>query len=67
MEEPKKTRVTSTALLAVATVVLLAVFVTSGLAGSPNARKYGFKNSTANVSDLFYTEVCTCSDIGCIL
>ena len=43
--------------LVVSTLVLLATFAISALAGSNDAQKYGFENNTANVSDMFYTQV----------
>ena len=41
--------------LSVATAVLLVVFITSALASDT---RFGFKNSTADVSDIFFTQVC---------
>lgn len=43
--------------LSLTTIILLAVFVTNGLANYPDPAKVGFKNTTSNVSDLFYTQV----------
>ena len=43
--------------LALTSVVLLVVFITSGLS---NDTAYGFKNTTGDVSDIFFTQVSTC-------
>ena len=43
--------------LAVATAVLLVVFVINGLAAAPNAQDYGFENNTVQVSNKFYLQV----------
>ena len=43
--------------LIIASLVLLAVFITSGLAAAPNAENYGFANQTGAVSDEFYLQV----------
>ena len=40
--------------LAVTTVVLIGVYVVSALASDP---KYGFRNSTGEISDKYYTQV----------
>lgn len=40
--------------LAVTTVVLLVVFITSALASDT---RFGFKNTTGDVSDIFFTQV----------
>lgn len=40
--------------LAVTSAVLLAVFIINGLANNP---EFGFKNSTEDVSDMFFTQV----------
>lgn len=42
--------------LSVTTAVLLVVFITSGLA---NDTRFGFRNGTGEVSDIFFTQVCT--------
>lgn len=47
--------VCDTVWLAVTTVVLIGVYVVSALANDPN---YGFKNSTGEISDKYYTQVC---------
>ena len=44
--------------LTATTLILLAVFITSGLAGSPNANKFGLKNATEIISYIFHTQVC---------
>lgn len=43
--------------LALATLAFIAFLVVSGLAASPNADRYGFKNNTAAISDMFVTQV----------
>ena len=43
--------------LAVTTAVLLVVFITSGLS-SRDSTRFGFKNNTGDVSDMFFTQVC---------
>lgn len=43
--------------ISVASIVLLATFITNGLAGSADYAKFGFKNQTGAVSDIFYTEI----------
>lgn len=54
---PSKTQlICDTTWLAVTTVVLLVVFITSGLS---NDTAFGFKNSTGDVSDIFFTQVCS--------
>jgi hypothetical protein len=52
-------KVLSILFLAIATIILLAVFVTNGLAGSSNASDYGFRNRTGEISDQFSTQVQT--------
>ena len=54
---PGSNRVFYIVSLSLTTIILLAVFVTNGLASYPNPAKVGFKNTTSNVSDLFYTQV----------
>lgn len=46
--------VCDTVWLAVTTVVLIGVYVVSALASDP---KYGFRNSTGEISDKYYTQV----------
>ena len=54
-EAPSKLQlICDTVWLAITTVVLLVVFITSGLAGSAD---YGFRNTTADVSDIYFTQV----------
>lgn len=43
--------------LALATLGFVVFVIVSGLAASPNASKYGFKNSTAEISNEFVTQV----------
>ena len=43
--------------LALATVGFVAFLVVSSFASSPNANKFGFKNSTGGISDEFVTQV----------
>ena len=43
--------------LALATLSLVVFLIVSGLAASPNASKYGFKNSTTAISNEFVTQV----------
>ena len=43
--------------LSLATIILLVVFVTNGLASYPDPAKVGFKNMTGKISDIFYTQV----------
>ena len=58
MAKLSKTRVAlDIAALAATSLILVGVFVTSGLAGSPNADKFGFKNNTGDVSDQYFTQV----------
>ena len=42
--------------LSITSVVLLVVFITSGLA---NDTRFGFQNTTGAVSDIFFTQVST--------
>ena len=46
------------AALSIATIAQIVVFITSGLAGAGDPQKYGFKNNTGVISDIFYTQVC---------
>ena len=46
-----------TSLIALASLAFVVLLVVSGLAASPNADKYGFKNSTGDISDHYYTQV----------
>lgn len=58
MAKPSNIRVAlDAAALAVSSLVLIGVFVTSGLAGSPNADEFGFKNTTGDISDQYFTQV----------
>lgn len=50
-------RVVETVCLSIATLILVAVFIISGLASAPNSTKYGFKNNTGIISDIFYTQI----------
>ena len=43
--------------LTLASVILVAAFVTNGLSASPDSKKFGFKNQTGEISDLYYTEI----------
>lgn len=53
--QPSKLQIVcDTVWLAVTSVVLLAVFITNGLSNDP---AFGFKNSTGDVSDIFFTQV----------
>ena len=54
---PGSNRVFYIVSLSLTTIILLAMFVTNGLASYPDPAKVGFKNTTSNVSDLFYTQV----------
>ena len=42
--------------LSVTSAVLLAVFITSGLS---NDTRFGFRNGTGEVSDIYFTQVCS--------
>lgn len=44
--------------LGVASLTFVALLIVSGLAASPNADSYGFKNSTGDISDEYFTQVC---------
>ena len=57
MEKSKVQAVLYATTLTISTIILLGVYITSGLAGSPDASKFGFKNTTGQISDLFYTQV----------
>ena len=46
-------------LIAVNTVIVVAEFIVSLLSGLPDSQKYGFKNQTGEVSDIFFTQVYT--------
>ena len=50
-------RLAETVSLALATVAFVVFLTISGLAASPDADKYGFKNSTAAISNEFVTQV----------
>ena len=53
--QPSKLQlICDTVWLAVTSVVLLVVFITSGLS---NDTRFGFKNTTGDVSDIFFTQV----------
>ena len=58
MAGPSKVKIAlEAAALATTTIILLVVFITNGLAAAPNADKYGFRNTTGDISDEFYTQV----------
>ncbi len=44
--------------LTVLSVSELLVFVANALSNLPNHQKFGFKNTTGEVSNEFYTQVC---------
>ena len=53
--QPSKLQlICDTVWLAVTTVFLLVVFITSGLS---SRTEFGFKNTTGDVSDIFFTQV----------
>ena len=43
--------------LYVSTVALIITFVVSGLANYPEPEKFGFKNNTGDISDMYYTQI----------
>lgn len=54
--QPSKLQlICDTVWLAVTTVFLVVVFITSGLS---NDTRFGFQNTTGDVSDIFSTQVC---------
>ena len=50
-------RASEGALLGAATLSFVGFLIVSGLAGSPNADKFGFKNNTGDISNEFVTQV----------
>jgi anti-sigma factor RsiW len=56
-QQPSKLQLVCDAVwLAVTTVILLVSFITSGLS---SRTEFGFKNTTGDVSDIFFTQVCS--------
>ena len=51
-------QLTEAGTLALASLTFVALLIASGLAASPDADRYGFKNSTGDVSDESSTQVC---------
>ena len=57
--QPSKLQlICDTVWLAATTVLLLVVYITSGLS-SRSSTRFGFKNNTGDVSDIFFTQVCS--------
>ena len=55
--EPSKVQIIcDTVWLSVTSAVLLVVFITSGLSRDT---RFGFKNDTGAVSDIYFTQVCS--------
>ena len=52
-----KSKIPYIASLSLSTVVLIIVFVVSGLANYPEPEKVGFKNKTGDISDMYYTQI----------
>ena len=50
-------RASEGALLGAATLSFVGFLIVSGLAASPNADKFGFKNNTGDISNEFVTQV----------
>ena len=50
-------RTSERALLGAATLSFVGFLIVSGLAASPNADKFGFKNNTGDISNEFVTQV----------
>lgn len=59
--EEKKVSISSKALyigsLTFSTIVLLGVYITSGLSTAGDPEKFGFKNKTGDISDEYYTQI----------